>query len=237
MDIALVGVPKSGTSMLCNALTLPGEAVVLYEPWAGFDSPFVRRQAESLGYQGEDVLGWARSHPRWGVKEVKAPNIRAALEHDPGILVLLVRDLVHAALSMYETQRRLGVAWETRRSWMEESARLIVQLSREWPRERLVVCRYEDLVRDPGYRERFRQSIGWPALDGDVRRGLAEWLNRPHEAERHEGAITDRSVRGREAELDPQALAAADELARACAPFNEAFGYPAAALPIHDSLL
>jgi len=225
MDIALVGVPKSGTSMLCNALTIPGEAVVLYEPWADFDSPFVRRQAESLGYDGPDILAWARSHPRWGVKEVKAHNIRAALERDPGILLLLLRNLGHSALSMFETQRRLGVPWEVRRGWMEESARLIVQLSREWPADRLVVCRYEQLVGDPGYREELRRRIGWPSLDGDVGRGLAEWLERPHEAERHGGAITDRSVRSRAAEADPEALAAAAEVARACASFNEEFGY------------
>jgi hypothetical protein len=110
---------------------------------------------------------------------------------------------------------------------MEESARLVVQLSREWPAGRLVVCRYEELVADPGSREELRRRIGWPSLDGDVGRGFAEWLERPHEAERHGGAITDRSVRSRAAEADPEALAAAAEVARACASFNEVFGYEA----------
>ena len=32
MDVVLAGVPKSGTSMLCNAMTVARQAVVLYEP-------------------------------------------------------------------------------------------------------------------------------------------------------------------------------------------------------------
>ena len=218
MNVAVVGVPKSGTSMLCNALTLPGEAVILYEPWAGFDSKFVRRQAKSLGYCGRDILAWARAHRRWGVKEVKAHHIRAALERQPELLVVLARNLEHAALSMLET----------RRSWTEATARLLVELHATWPQDRLVVCRYERFVTDADYREELRARIGWPSLGGDVARGLAAWLSRPHEAERHGGMISDRSLRLREAERDPAALAFAAEVARSCAPFNELFGYEAA---------
>lgn len=225
MNLAVVGVPKSGTSMLCNALTHPGETVVLYEPWATFDSHHVKGQAASLGYHGDDILGWAQSHRRWGVKEVKVENIRPTLARDPEILVLLVRNLRHAALSMRETHQRLGTDLDLRRSWIEASAALVLELYRSWPRERLVLCHYERFVQEPAYREAFRRRIDWPALDGDVDRGLGTWLQRPHEAARHGGAITGRSLARREAESDPQALAFAEQVVQACGPFNQVFGY------------
>lgn len=226
MDVAVIGVPKSGTTMLCNAMTVPARAVVLYEPFTvGFTGARLRRQVASLGCRDDDVVGWARGHDRWGVKEVLAEGIRGVLDLQPGRVLLLVRDLRHVALSVLETNRRIPWDLAIRRRRVVESARVLVDVQRSWPRGRSVLCRYEDFVASAGYREAVRRQLGWPAFDGDVSRGLATWLERPHEAGRHGGRITANSVAYRRGPLSPAERSFATELAAACAPYQELFGY------------
>jgi hypothetical protein len=227
MDVAIVGVPKSGTSMLCNAMTdAAGRAVVLYEPVSdAFRSERLRLQAASLGFHGRNVLRWARRHEKWGVKEVLADCIRKVARWGPAHLILMVRDLRHVALSTYETNRRLPWDLERRRRRLIESAGVLMELSPTWPAERLAICRYETFVTDPDQREALRRRIDWPAFDGDVGRGLATWLERPHEADRHHGAITANSVLYRRSDPDPDARRFAAEVMAACPAFNETFGY------------
>jgi hypothetical protein len=226
MDVAVVGVPKSGTSMLCNAMTEPGRAVVLYEPVSdGFRSERLRRQAASLGFHGRNILGWARAHPKWGVKEVLADCIRKVAAWRPEHLILMVRDLRHVALSTYETNWRIPWDLEVRRHRLLETADLVMELRRTWPKERLTLCRYEAFVASAAEREALRRRVNWPALDGDVGRGLASWLERPHEAERHKGQITANSVQYRCREQCPRALRFAAEVVAAYRPFNRLFGY------------
>jgi hypothetical protein len=226
MSVAVVGMPKSGTSMLCNAMTEPGRAVVLYEPASDrFRSERLRAQAASLGFEGRNVLGWARRHQYWGVKEVLADGIRTAIGWGPAQVILLVRDLRHVALSTHETNRRIPWDLEHRRNRLVESAREVLAVFRTWPADRLTVCHYEAFVSSADVREGLRQRVGWPTMAGDVSRGLSTWLERPHEADRHLGRITANSVAYRASEADPELRRFARDVAAACAPFNETFGY------------
>jgi hypothetical protein len=224
-DLVLAGVPKSGTSMLCNAMTVAGRTVVLYEPICGrFRMERLRTQAASLGYQGRNILGWARGHEKWGVKEVRADSIRTAVAWGPGHVVLLVRNIRHVALSTYETNQRIPWDLDHRRQRLIDSAEAVLEVYSTHPPDRLTVCRYEEFVSDPEYREAFRRRVDWPSLDGDVARGLATWLERPHEAERHDGRITANSLAYRRSPQTPEAEAFACEIVSACASFNEVFG-------------
>jgi hypothetical protein len=227
-DVVLVGVPKSGTSMLCNAMTVAGRSVVLYEPTPdGFRAERLRTQAASLGYHGRNILGWARKHEKWGVKEVLADPIRKAVEWEPGHVVLLVRDLRHVALSTFETNQRIRWDLNYRRQRLLDTALAVMELRRTYPSERLTICRYEEFVSNAEYREAFRQRVNWPTLEGDVARGLSTWLERPHEADRHGGRITANSVDYRRSSQEPEPEQFAREIVSACPLFNEAFGYPA----------
>jgi hypothetical protein len=214
--------------MLCNAMTVPGRSVVLYEPIRSrFRAERLRTQARSLGFDGRNILGWARRHERWGVKEVLADSIRRAVEWRPDHVVLLVRDIRHVALSTFETNQRIPWDLDYRRERLIATAATVMELSQDYPSERLTVCQYEAFVSEPEYREAFRRRVEWPTLEGDVTRGLSTWLERPHEAGRHGGRITANSVQYRR---DEQAEAA-QQFARSvlsvpvCASFNGMFGY------------
>jgi hypothetical protein len=226
IDLVLAGVPKSGTSMLCNAMTVAGRAVVLYEPICGrFRMERLRAQAASLGYHGHNILRWASGHEKWGIKEVLPDSIRTAVGWGPEHVVVLVRDIRHVALSTYETNERLPWDLEYRRRRLIDSAAVVMELRRKYPPERLTVCHYEAFVSDPEYREVFRQRVGWPTLEGDVGRGLSTWLERPHEADRHDGLITANSVAYRRSSQEPEAERFARDIVTACAAFNVMFGY------------
>jgi hypothetical protein len=225
-DVVLAGVPKSGTSMLCNAMTVAGRTVVLYEPTRGrFRAERLQAQAASLGYHGHNILGWARKHEKWGVKEVLANPIRKALDWGPERVVLLVRDLRHVALSTFETNQRIPWDLDYRRRRLIDTARMVMELASECPQKNLFICNYEEFVSKPEYREAFRLDLNWPTLDGDVARGLSTWLERPHEAARHGGRITPNSVSYRRTCHDPEPERFADEIMLACPSFNAMFGY------------
>ncbi len=225
-DIVLVGVPKSGTSMLCNAMTVASRSVVLYEPTrSGFRAERLRTQAASLGYHGRNIVGWARTHEKWGVKEVLADSIKKAIEWRPDRVVLLVRDLRHVALSTYETNQWIPWDLDSRRRRLLDTALAVMDLPRICPPDRLTVCHYESFVSSQEYRESFRVEVNWPSLEGDVARGLSTWLGRPHEAERHGGRITANSVDHRRSAQEPEARRFAREIMSACPSFNSMFGY------------
>jgi hypothetical protein len=212
--------------MLCNAMTVTGRSIILYEATRGqFRTERLRAQAASLGYHGHNVLGWAREHEKWGVKEVLTDSIRIALRWEPERLVLLVRNLRHVALSTYETNQRIPWDLDYRRGRLLDTARTVIELAGSYPSERLIICHYESFVSKPEYREAFRSALDWPALDGDVARGLSTWLERPHEAERHGGRITPNSVAYRCAPHEPEPERFADEILAACPLFNASFGY------------
>ena len=226
MDVVLAGVPKSGTSMLCNAMTVAGRTIVLYE---AVDSVFraerLRMQAASLGFHGRNIVGWARKFEKWGVKEVHARTIKKAIEWGPEHVVLLVRDLYHVALSTYETNQRLPTDLSYRRRRLIKTAETVMDLRQTYHPDRLTVCHYESFVSSHEYREAFRLRVNWPTLDGDVARGLATWLERPHEADRHAGRITANSVDYRHSYEEPEAEIFAREILAACPSFNPMFAY------------
>ena len=89
------------------------------------------------------------------------------------------------------------------------------------------MCHYEKFVANDEYREAFRRRVNWPTLDGDVGRGLSTWLERPHEANRHNGRISANSIAYRRSSQEPDAEQFADDIVAACSSFNQMFGYEA----------
>ena len=225
MDVVIAGVPKSGTSMLCNAMTVPGRAVVLYEPTAvgsGWSDSGAGRQP---GLSGPEYPRLGPQAREMGGQRGFRRLIRKAVEWGPEHVVLLVRDLRHVALSTYETNQRIPWDLDYRRQRLLASAEAVMELRRTHPSDRLTICRYEEFVANPEYREVVRQRANWPTLDGDVGRGLSTWLERPHEADRHNGSITANSVAYRRSPQGPEAERFARDVVSSCASFNEMFGY------------
>lgn len=233
MDALIAGMPKSGTTMLCNVMTRLPHGVILYEP--GLErtrlSALCARQLESLGYGGpmtaRQVEAWASALPRWGAKEVTVAGIRGVMSrHNPTRVILMLRSPWDAACSMYEMILRVGRnSRSSRMNWMVAAASEVVRLRDTLPPERLVEVRYESFVQNPEYRTAIQEDLGWPQLDGDVGRGLASWLRRPHEANRHNGRISDASLARWSGAVEPERARFARDVLRQCTDYCERFGY------------
>ena len=229
LDVVLAGVPEVGDddAVQRDDRRRAGRRVVRADSRRVPRAERLRTQAASLGYHGRNILGWARTHEKWGVKEVLAEPIRMAVAWEPEHLVLLVRDLRQVALSTYETNQRIPWDLDYRRQRLLDTAQAVMELRRSWPSDRLTVCHYEEFVSSAEYRETFRQRVSWPTLEGDVARGLSTWLERPHEADRHGGRITANSVDYRRSAQEPEPQQFAARIMAACPSFNRVFGYPA----------
>lgn len=233
LELLVVGPPRSGTSMVSNLMTRPPRTLVLYEPrleQRRLSRP-LRHQLQELGLSpprsNRRLLSWAdRTVERWGVKEVAGRSIRWTYEkHRPRHVVLVLRDLRHAALSMYDRLREVpgGMGLEKRLGWMREAVEAVLDLHDRHPPARRLTVRYEEAVADPSILEAVGERLDWP-LEGDVGVGFAG-QRRGAELERHAGGITDRSVRLRAEETDPDKLVFADRVATACRRYQERFGY------------
>lgn len=233
MDVLILGVPRSGTSMLGNLMSSPPEQLILYEPHLGRRKPsrYAADQMAELGlpaFRSTRALArYVDAHTgRWGVKEVMARHLRPTLRlYEIGRVVFVVRDIRHAAMSIFDRVReiphRFSPGW--RGQGIVETAGLVVDLHARMASERKTVVRYERFVTDETYRREVEEELSWP-LRGDPTRGLRQ-QGRARELERHEQRVTARSLELRETEDDPEKLAFADELVAQCTAYQELFGY------------
>ena len=128
MDVVIAGVPKSGTSMLCNAMTVPGRAVVLYEPIRGRFRMERLRDGRQPGLPGPE-------YPRLGpqAREMGGQRGFRRLYTQGGRMGARARgpaggDLRHVALWTYETNQRIPWDLDYRRQRLLASAEAVMEL-------------------------------------------------------------------------------------------------------------
>jgi hypothetical protein len=250
MDLFIAGLPRAGTTMLANLLTQPPDRLVLIEPGLTRGDPGAKVPPQFEGFDcGDDARDPApregeSSHARfwrlwgptirglrsWGVKEVNPVGYDDLLaRYEPRRVIVLVRDVRDAALSLAEKLDRSPVVggqtleWATQR--LIDAAHAIMRTHASMPAARVRVVRYEDLVSDAGERAAIESWLDWP-MTGQPDRHL-ECFGRGWEIGRHAGRVSDLSVSRRDRETSVEAARYADEVADRLGDFQRAFGYDA----------
>jgi hypothetical protein len=239
LRVLVAGPPRSGTSLLANLMTAPPDTLVLYEPNLGRRAPseFVRSQFTELGLplpatNRALVRGLEKGRTRWGAKEVTADWIRWTYERfQPETVLLVVRDIGHAALSMYDRagEAAPGVDLDFRAGWLARAAEAVAALYHRCDAARRVVVRYESFVTDPAAKGDLEARLGWE-LTGRTDVGF-ESQNRWHELRRHAGRISQSSLALRRSESDPRKLEFAQGVVASCRDYQRLFGYEASPAP------
>ena len=250
MDLFIAGLPRAGTTMLANLLTRPPGRLVLIEPGLTRGDPGARVPIQFEGFDGADAAHdaapregespesrfwrlWGptiRGLRSWGVKEVNPAGYDDLLaRYEPRRVIVLVRDVRDAALSLAEKLDRSPVVggqtpeWATQR--LIDAAHAIMRIHASLPAARVRVVRYEDLVRDAGERAAIESWLDWP-MTGRPDRHLDRY-GRAWEIDRHAGKVSDQSVSRRDRETSADAVRYADVVADRLADFQLAFGYDA----------
>jgi len=245
MDVFIAGVARSGSTLVANLMTTPPDRWLIVEPGItrGDMSEQVRIQAERFGIRisGERWRAESNAEERfeklliphlsrlksWGVKEVNPAGYDRLLAlFNPRKVVLVVRDIGDAAISMLEKQEltpRAGQDEEWLAKRLCDSARAVMKLAESWPGERTCVVHYERFVADPMRKSLLEEWLSWP-LTGDPNRCM-DIFARDYEVDRHDREITDRSVDRRHRETSTHRLAFAKRVTKSMRNFQETFGY------------
>ncbi|MDX9911775.1 MAG: sulfotransferase [Phycisphaerales bacterium] len=249
LDLFIAGLPRAGTTMLANLLTAPPERLVLVEPGLTRGDPgaHLPMQFEEFpdcpspehmlrrGDESSEAHFWRVWGPiicglrSWGVKEVNPLGYDDLLaKYQPRRVIVLVRDIRDAALSLAEKHTRSpipgkGMDWATQR--LIDASHALLRVRSAVPSDRVRVVRYEDFVRDPAERAALESWLDWP-LAGRPDRHM-ESFGRAWEIERHAGQVSDRSVDRRSREPSEDARRYASEVVEQLAEFQRTFGYSA----------
>jgi len=235
LDLLVVGLARSGTTMFTNLLTNPAAGrLCLAEPRLTTRRPYKERSKEYYRHLGvsepittatvADHLFAQRSA---GVKEVRKHHIVAAIKrYDPKRIALAVRDARSSLVSYYDKhEKRNQTEWRRRKPFPAKlfvrTAPFMLRLLEE-ERERIVVVRYERFVQDESYRAEIASQIDWP-LDGDL--AIFDKMNRGYDSGKHGNKVTTRSLT-RPTPTDPVVLGTLTPVLRRLADYQRAFGYP-----------
>lgn len=244
MKLAIYGMMRSGTTLLCDKLTVPGRGIVLLEPNMHLESrpDHVRRQLESFGivipeaeWQSGAAQGFqhffnTRIVPElnrleyWGAKMVNFSRWQEFLQQYPAEhLLLCVRDIRDVVLSALDLAPKLDAfvtnEWIERRA-LETAAGLVEMSARS---HRLL--RYEDFCQNPEVISALAGQLGLPH-PGDSRMGLEAVPHRLYEAEKHGGGVSTKSVGRFASEPEGPARQLAERVWKQCADYCRAFCYP-----------
>jgi len=244
MKLAIYGMMRSGTTLLCDKLTVPGQGLVLLEPNMHLENrpDHVRRQLESFGinipeaeWQAGTRHGFqqffnSRILPElnrlnyWGVKMVNFTRWQDFLQQYPAEhLLLCVRDIRDVVLSALDLAPKLESfvtnEWIQQRA-LETAAGLVEMSARS---HRLL--RYEDFCRHPEVIDQVAAQLGLPT-PGSERIGLEAVPHRLYEAEKHGDQVSTRSVGRFASEPEGVARQLAERVWKQCGDYCRAFGYP-----------
>jgi Sulfotransferase family len=194
MDLAVMGMMRSGTTLVADLLTVPGRSLVLNEPylldrWSpelqerllaiyrGFGlrapaaPPPAGRYALNQDHFVTEILPQLRqSGCRWGAKYADLHSWRRTFRaYRPHRLVIVVRDLRAVFLSGLELLNRSAVLFGDRRhrrdeAWLFAFIASTVHELMALRREPHLALRYEDLVRDASARDRLARYAGLERL-------------------------------------------------------------------------
>ncbi|NKB49458.1 MAG: hypothetical protein GKS02_08850 [Alphaproteobacteria bacterium] len=256
MDTVVYGVMRSGTTLVCDLLTVPERSLIFNEPmilegWPDAkvkemhavakafglgveDQPPTRETYGSFAGYFEQAMGAELAAlDNWGVKEVHFNYWRALLDqYQPDRLVICVRDLRDIALSALDLVRGSLLAFPGGQRLRDE-AWLVARLRHD-VREILALrqrphflASYEDLTQRLETQDDLAAYVGLTALgSGTVNRKTAAGASRQRELDKHGAAISSRSVGRHGTEDAGPALALANYIWQALPEYSQAFGYP-----------
>jgi hypothetical protein len=256
MDTIVYGMMRSGTTLVCDLLTVPDRSLIFNEPMIleGWPDAKVKEmhavaQAFGLTVDGEPPTkeafgtfagyfdralgGQLADLDNWGVKEVHFNYWRALLDqYQPEKLVLCVRDIRDIALSALDLVRGSMLAFPGGKRLRDE-AWLVARLRHD-VHEILALrqhphflSRYEEVTQSPETQKGLAAYVGLETFGrGTVNRKTAAGASRLRELEKHGEGISNRSVGRHESEGAGPALALASHIWQSLPEYSEVFGYP-----------
>ena len=258
MGVAVMGIMRSGTTLVADLLTVRGRSLVLSEPnlhgrWSESTARQIHRLVTEFGlavpalpatppkrffpYFDRAIAPKLAGLQLWGVKYVDLVSWETLFErYPPEKLVLCVRDLREVSLSAVELVERMSLAFSGGQHMRDEAWVLVrlcysVHQLLSMRRHPHFVLRYEDLVGSAETRRRLADYVGLEQL-GEERLNLmieSERRNR-WEFDKHGGgsAITAKALGRFEREPEGPIKVMAERLWRLLGEYGVAFGYDVA---------
>ena len=234
INLALVGMARSGTTMLGDLLTdVPAHRLCLSEPRLHSKKPYRDSKREEFALSGlpgvecpRDIEERMPSFARCGVKEVRSRNIKRLYSRfEVEKTIVLVRD-ARACLLSYHTKRKTSHAKHKPfpGKLFVRTNRTIFKLLDSLPDHSSRLVRYEELVSDESVRGGLAEWLAWP-LNGDVT-SVMRVRGRGTETDQHGGKVSTASLdRAETPPTDAQRVELGPVLGKLRA-FQERFGYP-----------
>ena len=254
MAIAIMGLMRTGSTLVTDMLSQRGRSLILSEPnilgmWSpntverihklalnngldpGAEMPTPEQWPRYQNYFDAVLLPQLARLPLWGVKYVDLTDWRLTFErYPPRRMILTVRDLRDVVISAIDRIGHLRLAFYGRRHMRDEAwvmaniAYNVHELMALRQRPHLL-ARYEDVVKDPGLRQRIVEYAGLDSAAGTRENLEAAGFVRQWEMNKHGGAVTTKSV-GRYASEPPGPVKAlAERVWRLLPEYSEAFGF------------
>lgn len=259
MGVAVMGLMRSGTTLVCDLLTLKGRSLVvsepdlmaLWDPWlqtklnrlyrefgleVGEAPPAPGEYRTNVEYFDQAIRPQLQGLELWGVKYVDLADWRRLFRlYPPRRVILCVRDLRAVAISALELVNRMGLVFAGARRMRDEAwvfARLAYCVQELMALRTLphMVLRYEDLVAEPEARQRLAAYCGLDRLGEDRLNLMIERETRSKwELDKHGHEITRKALDRFEDEPEGPMRAMAERLWRLFPEYSLAFGYEVAA--------
>jgi len=247
-DFFLAAMGRSGSTMLCNWLTLPPDQLAFVEPsfLHARNTRLLRIQLANFGmgpseaeWDQQDTSAAARferlmaprlAGRRWGLKEVLCSEHSSVIDRlVPRQVLISVRDILDVALSFFEKHRAQDNLHRFDDSWvndycLRETAGL-VELQQQLQSQSVPysIIRYEDFTQSEECRNQLSEFLGWRG--GGATDMHLDHFDRSFEVDRHGAAISPR-LRGRsERNLGKRELMLARSIAENCSEYQRTFGY------------
>jgi hypothetical protein len=254
MGVAVMGLMRTGTTLVCDLLTVKGRSLVISEPnlFGRWDPPLqaklhqlyrdfglelgeappAGRYPTNVEYFDEAILRQLKPLQFWGAKYVDLAGWRRLFRtYRPRKLILCVRDLRAVTISALELINRMGLVFGDGRHLRDEAwvfARLAYSVHELMAMRLLphMVLRYEDLVGDPATLERLAAFVGLDTLGEDRFNLMIESGRRSKwELWKHGTEITKKALDRFDDEPAGPMRSMAERLWRLLPEYSLAFGY------------
>jgi hypothetical protein len=255
MGVAVMGLMRTGTTLVCDLLTVRGHSLVISEPnlmglWDvplqlklhrlyrefGLDLPTLPPRPDeyrsNIEYFDQVVLPQLKPLELWGVKCVDLFGWQRLLRvYPPKRLVLCVRDLRAVTISALELVNRMGLVFPNSKRMRDEAwvfARIAYTVQELMALRALphLVLRYEDLVAEPAARDRLAAYCGLDRL-GEERLNLTieRETRSSWELAKHGNEITQKALDRYDEEPEGPMRTMAERIWRMFPEYSLAFGY------------
>ena len=247
-DFYLAAMGRSGSTMMCNWLTIPPDQLVFIEP-SFLDLPntrLLRFQLANFGMAATDEEWDAPDQsaaerferlvaPRvagkgWALKEVLySQHLRVIDGLAPCRVLISVRNIFDVALSFFEKHRAQDNLHRFSDDWvadycLRESAGLVeLQQQLRFSTIPTAVVRYEDFTQSEEARRDMADFLGWDG--GGATDMHLNHFDRSFEVERHGSDVSSRIRERWKRKLHPGTMALARSIEQKCAKYQRAFGY------------